>query len=115
MKANIQWNLYKADTIVRFKEMSALQRFFLRQFFCKTKQSVPRHTVRLIEVSAQICISVGLSIVLEASTRDFITFIYEITAQVWSAVIGVTTTMQKIFETNPNFHVKQHTTGKVQS
>ena len=34
------------------KNVSALQRFFLRQFDRKTKQSVPRHTVRLSEVSA---------------------------------------------------------------
>ena len=61
MIVKLQWNLYKADTIgakkcVRFIEMSALQRFFLRQFDRKAKQSVPRHTVRLIEVSALQCV-----------------------------------------------------------
>ena len=53
----IQWNLYKAETIggkksVRFIEMSAIYRFFLRKLDRKAKQSVPRHTVRLMKVCA---------------------------------------------------------------
>ena len=41
----LQWNLFKADTIgakknVLFIEMSTLQRFFLRKFDRKAKQSV---------------------------------------------------------------------------
>ena len=38
------------------KNVSALQRFFLRQFGRKAEQSVPRHTVRLIEMSALQCV-----------------------------------------------------------
>ena len=57
----LQQNLQEADTIyarksVRFIEMSVLQRFFLRQFDRKAKQSVPRHTVRLMEVSSSQCV-----------------------------------------------------------
>ena len=54
-------NLYNADSIgakrsVRFIEMSAFQRFFLRQFERKANQSVPCHTVHLIEVLALQCV-----------------------------------------------------------
>ena len=35
--------------------MSALQRFFLRLFDRKAKQSVPRHTVRFMEMSNLVC------------------------------------------------------------
>ena len=45
----LQWNLYKPDTIGG-KKVSALQRFFLRQFDSKAIRSC--HTVRLMEVSA---------------------------------------------------------------
>ena len=38
------------------KKVSALWRSFLRQFDRKAKQSVPRHTFRLIEVSALQCV-----------------------------------------------------------
>ena len=60
-RLEIQQNLYKADTIgakkcVGFIETSALQRFFLRQLDRKAKQSVPSHTVRLIEVSHLWCV-----------------------------------------------------------
>ena len=56
-KYSLQWNLYKEDTIgakksVRFIELSALYRFFRRQFDRKANQSVSRHTARLKEVSA---------------------------------------------------------------
>ena len=37
------------------KKVSALERYFLR-FDCKADQSVPRHTVRLVEVSALLCV-----------------------------------------------------------
>ena len=41
---------------VRFIEMSALQKLFLRQFDRKAEQSVPHYTVRLIEMSALQCV-----------------------------------------------------------
>ena len=50
-KYSLQWNLYKEDTIGA-KKVSALYRFFRRQFDRKANQSVSRHTARLKEVSA---------------------------------------------------------------
>ena len=42
------------------------------------------------------------------------TFIYGLNFAFWNAVFSASTIMDKIYETNYNFHVKQRNTGELQ-
>ena len=48
----IRWNLYKADAIGAKKQCPLYRNFFYDSLIAKQSRSVPRHTVRLIKVSA---------------------------------------------------------------